>query len=607
MSRVSDFDDLYASSRDRLLLQLYAYCGNADAAADALNEAFITASHHWHRVHSLEGIEGWLRQRAVRRLDGRVRALPQRRAAALSRSNAQLLAALGALDLASRRLLIVRRLGGLDLATAAREVGLTDGAAEQALARATSTLHSNGVDTTPAGLQAGLTGLRDDLGAVEPASARSLRRAGTLRRYAAGGIVALVVVAVATGAGTLAASRPFASAPAKDPPARTTTPPGPTVTTPPPKLDDGHLLTAAQVAQVDVDAVWQVVPTRPAPPSISVYGDCVQAVDNPPPNSSWIRDFTTGTVPDRSRVRQVLQLAPTDVEARRAYRQIIAGYGLCEGHQLVDYARVRPLGEGAEFVRLLEPQRAGSMVENVVISQSGPVVSVVYVTSPAGTASALSPGQVVRLAGAAVNRVCSEVGGGCAFPPYTVTSGRPPADTTAPGFLSVVDLPSVPRVTQPWVGTDPAPVEGNPSATACDETGFVDSGGTDVKSRSLVIPGASALPTLFGLTETRATFARAELARSFVAHVTEHVQSCHKRQVTLSVVQSSSFDGHHSHGQVWQLRQKVSKQKVVTFRVALVRRGSTVAEVTFTPVGRYDVAQPVFLALAKRAAVRLAR
>jgi hypothetical protein len=62
---------------------------------------------------------------------------------------------------------------------------------------------------------------------------------------------------------------------------------------------------------------------------------------------------------------------------------------------------------------------------------------------------------------------------------------------------------------------------------------------------------------------------------------------------------------HRTSGRVWQLRQKVSKQKVVTFRVALVRFGHTVAEVTFTPVGTYDVSQVEFVALARRAAVRL--
>jgi hypothetical protein len=87
--------------------------------------------------------------------------------------------------------------------------------------------------------------------------------------------------------------------------------------------------------------------------------------------------------------------------------------------------------------------------------------------------------------------------------------------------------------------------------------------------------------------------------------VAGRVSTCHNRQVTLFVLQSTSFASHRTSGWVWQFRQRVSKTEVVTFRVALVRSGSKVAEVTFTPVGTYDVSQPGFIALAGRAAVRL--
>jgi len=103
LSRVTDFDDTYAESRDRLLLQLYAYCGDADAADDALNEAFITASRHWQRLKAPETLHPWLRERAVRRLDGRLRTQPHAGARQPSRQNARLLATLGKLDPTSRQ------------------------------------------------------------------------------------------------------------------------------------------------------------------------------------------------------------------------------------------------------------------------------------------------------------------------------------------------------------------------------------------------------------------------------------------------------------------------------------------------------------------------
>jgi len=604
LSRVTDFDDTYAESRDRLLLQLYAYCGDADAADDALNEAFITASRHWQRLKAPETLHPWLRERAVRRLAGPLRTQPHAGARQPSRQNARLLATLGKLDPTSRHLLIVRRLDDVDLASAAREVGLTTGAAEQSLARASSALHGNGVDTTPAALRAGLTRLGDDLEGLDASTPKSLRRAGSRRRYAATTLLGLALIAVAAGAGTLAASRPLASVPGTIPsPTTPVTPTTPTV--PPPQLGDGYLLTGDQVSRADVNARWRTLPAGSPPTTGSVYGDCVQAAVNPPPDTAWIRDFATGAGRTRSRLRQVLQLAPSDAEAKRAFRQILAGFSICEGHQLVDYSRVRVLGERTYFIRLLAPGSGGSMVENVVISESGPAVTVLSTTSPSERASALSPSQIVRLAGTAVDRVCSETAGGCALPPYTITGQSPPSDGTASGFLAVVDLPLVPGVSQPWVGTNPKRVTGNPSATACDQADFAGHGATGLMSRSYVIPQATGLPTLFGLSETLGTFPTSEAARAFLGDVTRDVASCHKRQVTLTVLKSTSFSLHRTSGRVWQLRQKVSKKKVVTFRVALVRFGHTVAEVTFTPVGTYDVSQVEFVALARRAAVRL--
>jgi hypothetical protein len=164
----------------------------------------------------------------------------------------------------------------------------------------------------------------------------------------------------------------------------------------------------------------------------------------------------------------------------------------------------------------------------------------------------------------------------------------------------------MPRVVQSWVGTDPSRVSDNPSATACDEANFRSHGATEVTTRSYVIPRAPQLPTLFGLSETQGSFPSKEAARTFVADVARHVASCERRQATLSVPQSTTFTTNRISGSVWQFRQKLSKRQVLTFRVALVRFGSTVAEVTFTPVGEYDVSQPDFVALAKRAGIRLA-
>ncbi len=263
------------------------------------------------------------------------------------------------------------------------------------------------------------------------------------------------------------------------------------------------------------------------------------------------------------------------------------------------------LGDRSHLIRLAKPAVGGTVLESIVVSQTGPVVTVVSVQSGAGRPPALSSVQIVKVAGWAIKGLCSAAGGACGAPPYRITSQDPPTDEAYRGFLSVVDLPPLPHVLQPWVGTDPATVTGHPPTTGCDRTSLRGSGATGVTARSYVIPLAQQLPVLFGLTETRATFSSADDARAFVAGIAHQVASCRQHHVTVTVPQSTSFSTDRTAGWVWQLRQQVSKQKVVTFRVALVRAGPTVAVVTFTPVGTYDVPQPAFVALAERAAVRL--
>lgn len=609
MSRVNDFDDVYSDSRYRLLLQLYAYAGDVPAAEDALDEAFISASRHWHRLSTARNRDGWLRDRAIKQLDGRPRIArsPQINDPGPARpapDNVRLLSALAALDATSRRLLIVRRLDDVDLAAAAREVGLTNGAAEQALARVTSALHGRGVDTTPAGLGTALLGLGVDLQDRPSPPAQAIRRAGAQRRFVFTMSLGLVLVATAAGAGSLSAANPLSGGPAITSPTTVTSPTTPPA--PPPRLTAGSLLTGRQVTATAGGAAWRGLPPPTMSSAESVYGGCTRAADNPPPFTRWIRDFSSPAGPKASQLREVLQLAPSQAEATRAYQQIVDGFTVCADQQLVSYSDVASLGERARLVGLRLPSTDGPITEYVVVAQSGPSVTFLSVTSTPAQPAGLTAAQLVTLAGTSVDTVCDQTRSACARPPYPTTAVRLPGDGVPGGFLSAFDLPIVDGLSNPWAATDPARVTSNPSATACDQADFAPGGASAVRSRRYVIRDEPGLPRGFGMSETVGTFASGADAKAFVSRVSSHVARCHTRQDSLRVAASSAFTAARSNGNVWKVLQSLSKTKTLTLRTALVRYGDRVAQVTFTPTKGNDVSQPEFVALAHRAAVRLA-
>ena len=57
---VDDFDAWYRELRPRLATALAAWCGDANVAADAVDEAFVRACERWERVRRLDAPAGWV-------------------------------------------------------------------------------------------------------------------------------------------------------------------------------------------------------------------------------------------------------------------------------------------------------------------------------------------------------------------------------------------------------------------------------------------------------------------------------------------------------------------------------------------------------------------
>lgn len=152
-----DFDEFYASNYGRLVVQVFAITGNLADAEDDVQEAFARASVRWGRVGGYDSPEGWVRRvalnlaftglrRARRLLEVLSRAPAPPPVAPLPAESLALVAALKALPLGFRQVLVLHYLADLPVERVAGQLGIAVGTAKSRLARAREALARQLVD-----------------------------------------------------------------------------------------------------------------------------------------------------------------------------------------------------------------------------------------------------------------------------------------------------------------------------------------------------------------------------------------------------------------------------------------------------------------------------
>jgi DNA-directed RNA polymerase specialized sigma24 family protein len=611
MSRTDAFTAFYHESRDRLRVQVYAFCGDSEVAKRALADGYVSAAQHWRTAQ--RDPDAWVRRSAFRAAGHRRNRSSEpwyARAQRVPDDHRPLLAALADLPPPDRHLLIAHELAGLSVPAAARESGVGDGRAAGSLARSVAALRAAGVE--PEQVPTALAGLGTSQPVEHVDAASRLKARGDRRRRESWLLVAgVVVLAAAVTAGSInAARRPDSPshAPVASPPtssattATTSTPSAP----PPPRVRRTDLARVPQVNRLVASTTWSLDSTSADFGTSRPPDECLDAV----PTSAtavhyWTRTFTAGRI--GITVHQALQVAGTARSARRAYEAQLTQFGTCSAgsHRVVTTKRVQGVGDAAELVTLQYEGDAAVRTERVAIGRTGSAVTTWVVDEPHLLPVRTAP--LVRLLGSSVDKVCHPAGGACAAQPYRTVDTAPPPDPVAPGFLSTVDLPLFDGLSSPWVATRPAATSSNPSATECDRADFAAAGADSVQARSYVIPAAQQLPDTFGMTETLGTFTSPKRADAFVSAVAASVAGCSNRQLTLGVSDTAQLTSGPGGGYVWRIGLQTSSSTTLEFRVAVVRVGTHVAEVTFTPSSAYDVDPAGFAALAHRATQRLAQ
>jgi RNA polymerase sigma-70 factor (ECF subfamily) len=144
-------EQLYDASYRRLVVQMYAICGNAAEAEDAVQDAFVAALNKQRELHRVANPEAWLRTAALNRLRNRWRHAsvvrlyqarvpgPQAQVEP-SPEHVAIVTALKEVDRKEREVVVLHYLADLGIAEVARELGIAEGTVKSRLSRARATL-----------------------------------------------------------------------------------------------------------------------------------------------------------------------------------------------------------------------------------------------------------------------------------------------------------------------------------------------------------------------------------------------------------------------------------------------------------------------------------
>jgi DNA-directed RNA polymerase specialized sigma24 family protein len=595
MEAVEDFDAFYDRTRGALLHQTYALTGDLAAATHALELGYVHAWNDWAKVAPLADRAAWVRGEAWHHV-GRARRhlTTRRRSPAADRAHPGHLARLQRLTPAQRRAVVLHHLAGLPADQVGQLLEVSTTVAEESLSTA-SRIWTVSADTQDhdVALDEALRQLEPDTSRVTMRSAAAIRRASDTRHRRN------VVLAIGTAVALLAGGWVLISQQSDtDSPGAQTSDTG-EATTPPTVSPDDMLTLDAIAALSDQHAVWNLLPSANALNQQDVYAVCQrETLADPAAKAVALRRFAARGAP-RTGALQVVEQSATPEAARAGYAEMESWYTTCDqpGVHLVETLDLRGVGDEGGLVVLREVSGAWSTVG---VARTGTVSTAVVATTYGG--EPIGPRRLAHRMAGNIGALCTVGNGSCAADPI-VTRVPPVPLEDNPGFLAELDLPPVPGVPQPWVGTAPTRALRNPSQTACDQARFaVDQ---RPRARVFVIPEARQVPSRFGLSETVARFSGPRAAERFMTATVSRVEDCPDRELNATVSGAGSFAAGRLPVRVWRFRFDLAGGPSAEFRVGLVRRGPAIAQVTLTPAGDYDLTDEQFGALLVRAGERL--
>jgi hypothetical protein len=298
--------------------------------------------------------------------------------------------------------------------------------------------------------------------------------------------------------------------------------------------------------------------------------------------------------------------ADTDA-AERTYQTTVGWYAGCSSPRVQLLSTHRVDGVGDEATLMVLRSWADPVTTQVVgIARTGGLTTTVVNTLTGLSDPTKEPdlGPSAGLLATAVTGLCTlPDAGSCSASPRlkdsaVLASGRHPA------LLVEADLPPVPTIDQPWVGTQPTRAKQNMAATRCDSTVFTGPGFSKAQTRTFVIPAATQLPPEFGLSETVGALPRKQ-AQQFVEDIRTKLEKCPDNDLGTHVEKLTEEKSGSRDLTVWRLTVEVSQSRSVRFLMAVIRTGNAVGQLTFVPSDDVSIGPDAFVTLAHRAQERL--
>jgi RNA polymerase sigma factor (sigma-70 family) len=143
----SALDELYSASYRRLVVQLYAICGDLSDAEDAVQEGFVAALRKHRQLAKVQNPEAWVRTTAINHLRSRWRHAAVVRKYQPRVPGPQLpievgpeyvaiVTALARVDVGQREVVVLHYLADMGIAEVAAELGIAEGTVKSRLFRA---------------------------------------------------------------------------------------------------------------------------------------------------------------------------------------------------------------------------------------------------------------------------------------------------------------------------------------------------------------------------------------------------------------------------------------------------------------------------------------